>query len=163
MRIRVLSIPIYMVALLAVALPGSAIAQSGGPPGGWDDESVYGRRYDSSTVETVQGQVIEVGEFTGRRAPGRGVHLRLQTDRETIAVHLGPAYYVDFQEPKIEVGDRVTVTGSRIEYDGAPAILAATVEADAGILKLRDEMGVPRWSGGCDCGTTKAIEPPGRR
>ena len=67
------------------------------------------RNYDPKTVETVQGKVLST-EKTQQR--GRGVHLMLQTDEETIAVHLGPAWYIDKQTPKIETNDTITVTGS---------------------------------------------------
>ena len=44
---------------------------------------------------------------------GMGIHLTLQTDKETIPVHLGPDWFMKKQTPKIESGDKITVTGSR--------------------------------------------------
>ena len=76
---------------------------------------------------------------------GHGVHLMLQTDKETIAVHLGPSWYIDKQTPKIETNDTITVTGSRVTVDGKPAIIAAQVKKGNEILKLRDENGIPVW------------------
>ena len=70
----------------------------------------------------------------------------LQTDKETIAVHLGPAWYIDKQTPKIETNDTITVTGSRVTIDGKPAIIAAQVKKGNEVLKLRDENGIPAWS-----------------
>ena len=101
------------------------------------------RNYDPKTVETVQGKVLST-EKTQQR--GRGVHLMLQTDKETIAVHLGPAWYIDKQTPKIETNDTITVTGSRVTIDGKPAIIAAQVKKGNEVLKLRDENGIPAWS-----------------
>jgi hypothetical protein len=56
-----------------------------------------GRNYDPKTVETVQGQVISIETMTppqGKggmgRGAGMGIHLNLQTGKETIPVHLGP-------------------------------------------------------------------------
>ena len=69
----------------------------------------------------------------------------LQTDKETIAVHLGPSWYIDKQTPKIETNGTITVTGSRVTVDGKPAIIAAQVKKGNEILKLRDENGIPAW------------------
>jgi hypothetical protein len=102
------------------------------------------RNYDPKTVETVQGKVLSVEKMQQR---GRRVHLMLQTDKETIAVHLGPSWYIDKQTPKIEANDTVTVTGSRITVDGKPAIFAAQIKKGNDILKLRDDNGIPAWSG----------------
>ena len=103
------------------------------------------RNYDPKTVETVQGKVLSVEKMQQR---GRGVHLMLQTDKETIAVHLGPSWYIDQQTPKIETNDTITVTGSRVTVDGKPAIIAVQVKKGDEILKLRDENGIPVWRRG---------------
>ena len=103
------------------------------------------RNYNPKTVETVQGKVLSVEKMQQR---GRGVHLMLQTDKETIAVHLGPSWYIDQQTPKIETNDTITVTGSRVTVDGKPAIIAVQVKKGDEILKLRDENGIPVWRRG---------------
>ncbi|MGE5213065.1 MAG: DNA-binding protein [Nitrospirota bacterium] len=100
------------------------------------------RNYDPKTVETVEGKVLSVETMQQR---GRGVHLMLQTDKETVAVHLGPSWYIDKQTPKIETNDTITVTGSRITFDGKPAIIAAQVKKGNDVLNLRDENGIPLW------------------
>jgi hypothetical protein len=103
------------------------------------------RNYDPKTVETIQGKVLSVEKIQQR---GGGVHLMLQTDKETIAVHFGPSWYIDKQTPKIETNDTITVTGSRVTVDGKPAIIAAQVKKGNEILKLRDENGIPVWRRG---------------
>lgn len=101
--------------------------------------------YDPKTVETVEGKVLSV-EKTQQR--GHGIHLTLQTDKEAISVHLGPAWYIDKQTPKVEANDTITVTGSRVTFGGKPAIIAAQVKKGNDVLKLRDNNGIPAWSGG---------------
>jgi len=44
-------------------------------------------------------------------------------------------------------GDKVEVTGSRIMYQGKPAIIAAEVKKSDQVLKLRDAAGIPAWAG----------------
>ena len=103
------------------------------------------RNYDPKTVETIQGKVLSVEKMQQR---GGGVHLTLQTDKETISVHLGPSWYIDKQTPHIETNDTITVTGSHVTVDGKPAIIAAQVKKGNEILKLRDENGIPVWRRG---------------
>ena len=105
------------------------------------------RNYDPKTVETIQGKVLSVEKTAPAKNRGYGVHLMLQTDKETIPVHLGPASYIEKQTPRIEINDTVSVTGSRVTVDGKPAIIAAQVKKGNDILKLRGENGVPAWSG----------------
>lgn len=105
------------------------------------------RNYDPKTVETIQGKVLSVEKTAPAKNRGYGVHVMLQTDKETIPVHLGPAWYLEKQTPQIEANDTVSVTGSRVTVDGKPAIIAAQVKKGNDILKLRGENGVPAWSG----------------
>jgi hypothetical protein len=37
--------------------------------------------------------------------------------------------------------------GSRITYEGKPAIIAAEVKKGDEVLRLRDEKGIPVWAG----------------
>lgn len=102
------------------------------------------RNYDPKTVETVQGKVLSV-EKTPSKGRDYGVHLTLQTEKETISVHLGPGWYIDKQTPKIEANDTISVTGSRVTLGGKPAIIAAQLKKGNEVLKLRDENGIPAW------------------
>ena len=105
------------------------------------------RNYDPKTVETVTGKVLSLEKRASSGNRGYGVHLTLQTSKNTIAVHLGPAWYIEKKTPSIGVNDTVTVTGSRVAMDGRPVLIAAQVKKGNDILKLRNESGVPLWSG----------------
>lgn len=61
----------------------------------------------------------------------------------TISVHLGPAWFVENQELVIQPGDTLEATGSRVIFDGAPALIARTVAKGEEELVLRDEAGFP--------------------
>ena len=69
----------------------------------------------------------------------------LQTQKETIAVQLGPDWYIDKQTPRIEANDTITVTGSRVTMDGRSTIVAADVTKGNELLKLREDNGIPVW------------------
>jgi hypothetical protein len=115
--------------------------------GGWGMGMQYSRMYNPKTVETLSGEVVSVDQITPMRGMSYGVHMTLKTDKETISVHLGPVWYIANQDIKIEPKDKVEVKGSRITFEGNPAIIAAEIKKGNEILRLRDERGFPVWSG----------------
>ncbi|MFI5394336.1 MAG: DNA-binding protein [Candidatus Binatia bacterium] len=111
-----------------------------------------GGLYNPKTVETVSGEVVSVEEIHGKgwgggRGGGYGVHLILKSDQEEIAVHIGPSWYLDKHGLSIAPGNRIEVRGSRITFQGKPAIIAAEVKKGDQSLKLRDDDGLPAWRG----------------
>jgi hypothetical protein len=131
----------------SIVFATAAFAQSGSGRGGWVANSRYGRLYNPATIETVTGEVASVAKFTPARGMSPGIHLRLNTGHETISVHLGPAWFIDKQGFGIAPGDTLEVTGSRITFDGKPAIIAAELKKDGQVMMLRDRNGVPAWRG----------------
>jgi hypothetical protein len=115
--------------------------------GGWGPDGRYGRLYDVKTVETVSGRVTKVEEIVPHKRMGRGVHLFLETDTGSIAVHLGPAWFIERQDTTITTGDEVEVKGSRVTYEDKPVIIAAELRKGDQVLRLRDASGTPVWSG----------------
>lgn len=117
----------------------------------WGIGSQYGKMYDTKTVETISGEVVNIDKFTPMKGMRYGVHLMVKADKETISVHLGPGWYIENQDIKIVPKDKVEIRGSRIGFDGTPAIIAAEVKKGGEVLKLRDENGFPlwMWSGCC--------------
>jgi|UniRef100_A0A7C3SJF7 hypothetical protein len=136
-----------LLGLVALVWAGAAMAQPRRGWGGWGPGERYGRMYNPATVETLSGEVTKVERFTPGRGMGYGVHLTLKTATETISVHLGPSWYVEQQGLTFAAGDKLEVTGSRITYQGKPAIIAAEVKKGDKVLKLRDAQGVPVWAG----------------
>jgi hypothetical protein len=63
-------------------------------------------------------------------------------------VHVGPTSYVAESGFIFLAGDQVEVTGSKINVDGADAILAREIKKDGKVLTLRDRQGIPGWSRG---------------
>ena len=115
--------------------------------GGWGMGSKYGRMYDLKTVETITAAVTDVERITPLKGMSYGIHLTVKTEQETISVHLGPAWYIENQDVTIERDDGVVILGSRIDFEGKPAIIAVEVKKGDQTLILRDESGFPVWSG----------------
>lgn len=136
--------------ILGLCMGGEAMAQRGimwKGAGGWQPGTSYARLYDPKTVETIRGEVVRVNRMTPLRGMRYGIHLDVKTDKATISVHLGPAWYIENQNVKIAPKDEVEIKGSRITFDGKPAIIAAQVKKGDEVLTLRDADGYPVWSG----------------
>lgn len=143
---RSIVISVALIAVLSVFLSGVSFAQGGKGGGGWGPGTSYNRMYNPQTVESLSGEVEKVDLFTPRRGMSQGVHIILKTDKGSIPVHLGPSWYIDKQSVKLQPGDKVQITGSRITFNNKPAIIAAGVKKGDQTLNLRDENGVPAWS-----------------
>lgn len=149
-EMKKLGILITVIALLSFLLATETLAQKGmrwRGGGGWGPGGQYGRMYDPKTVETLAGEVASVDEIRPASGMTYGVHLTLKTEKETISIHLGPGWYIENQDVKIEPKDKIEVKGSRITFEGKPAIIAAEVKKGDEVLTLRDENGFPVWSG----------------
>ena len=140
---------VTILGISSLLLTTDALAQGfrwrGG--GGWGAGGQYGRLYDQKTVETVSGTVTSIEQMTPFKGMGPGVHLTLKTDKESISVHVGPAWYIERQDIKIAAGDQIEVKGSRITYQGKPAVIAAEVHKGNEVLLLRDANRIPMWAG----------------
>ncbi len=140
-------------AALLLLLPATVLFAQRGPgmmwrgSGGWGPGSPYSKMYDPKSVETISGEVTSISRMTPRKGMSAGIHMNVKTDKETVSVHLGPSWYLENQDLKIEPKDKVEVKGSRITFEGKPAIIAAEVRKGDEVLRLRDDAGFPVWSG----------------
>lgn len=82
--------------------------------------------------------------------PGYGmsdrVWLGLQTDKHMILVILGPTWFNNVRNFKVEPKDRLEVKGSMIHGLEEPLFIATEVKKGDRVLKLRDEFGYPVWA-----------------
>jgi hypothetical protein len=140
-----------IVSVLFLMIAANSFAQQGAEwrgSGGWGMGGQYTRLYDVKTVETISGEILSVDKFNPQKGMSSGIHLKVKTDKETISVHLGPAWYIEKQDVKLSPKDKIEVKGSRITFKGKPAIIAAEVKKGDEILTLRDANGVNMWSRG---------------
>ncbi len=115
--------------------------------GGWGMDTPYQRIYNPATVETVSGTVESISKITPFKGMRYGIHISLKTEKESISVHLGPGWYIESLDIKIEKGDKLEVKGSRVKVADKEAIIAAEIKKGDDILILRDGAGVPVWAG----------------
>jgi hypothetical protein len=146
-RNSIISAVVAASLLVIVSFASAASWKGWQGSGGWGTGSSYQRMYNPATVETVSGVVASVDKITPMKGMYSGIHLLLKMDKETIAIHLGPEWYIERQDVKLEKGDKIEVKGSRITFEGKPAIIAAECKKDDSVLILRDSAGVPVWAG----------------
>lgn len=105
------------------------------------------RNYDPKTETTVKGTIGEVQQQTGMNG-SRGTHLILKTDSETLTIHVGPSSFIAKKNFSFTKGDAIEVSGSKIDVNGKPVILAREITKNEKTLVLRNAQGIPEWSGG---------------
>ena len=141
---------VAMIAIVGLSIASESFAQRGmmwKGSGGWGMGTPYGKMYNPKTVETISAEVISIDKITPMKGMSYGLHMTVKTDKETISVHMGPGWFIENQDVKIEPKDKVEIKGSRVTFDGKPAIIASEVKKGEEVLKLRDENGFPVWSG----------------
>jgi hypothetical protein len=143
-KIVTLIVSVLMLSFASDALPQRGAMRGGG---GWGPGTPYAKMYNPQTVHTISGVVLSVDKITPMRGMSYGVDLMVRTDKETISVHLGPAWYIENQDLGIAPKDVLEVKGSRIMFEGKATLIAAEVRKGDEVLTLRDANGFPAWSG----------------
>jgi hypothetical protein len=92
--------------------------------------------------------VDSVSVVPARGGRGGGLHVSLKTEGAVMEVHLGPTWFLQRDGWELVKGDAVEVTGSVVDVDGATFLIAREVKKGPKALRLRDDQGIPAWSGG---------------
>jgi hypothetical protein len=136
------TIMVFLAIAISLALACPVLAQPG-PGGGMGMGGGMGPSlYNPQTVTTVTGSVEKVEELSMGHGGGMGMMFRdilLKTDKGSVMVYLGPAWYLDQQKFAAKVGDKLEVTGSQVTLNNQPAIIARDLKVNNKILKLRDD------------------------
>jgi len=146
-RKNIISVIVAVSLLLTVSIVFAGPWNGWRGSGGWGMGSQYNRMYNPATVETLSGAVETVDKVMPMKGMHSGVHVVLKTDKETISVQLGPEWYIERLDTKIQKGDTIEIKGSRVTFAGKPAIIAAEVKKGDSTLVLRDSAGIPAWAG----------------
>ena len=140
-----------VLSIVTLGLTAESFAQRGNMKwqgsGGWGPGTPYNRIYDPAKVETISGTVESVDTAVPMKGMYKAVVLTVKTEKETIAVHLGPEWYIGRLDAKIAKGDTIEVKGSRVTFADKPAIIAAEIKKGDQTLVLRDSAGIPVWAG----------------
>jgi hypothetical protein len=107
--------------------------------------------YDVKTETTITGTVESVENITGAGGRGRrgmgGTHLALKTEKDSVAVHVGPTAYLAEKKITLGKGDRLEILGSRVTIDNETFLIARQIKKGDNTWMLRDASGRAAWSG----------------
>ena len=104
--------------------------------------------YDPDTVTTLHGTVGAVTVVPSRGGQQGGTHVTLVSDGQPTEVVLGPTWFLKGEAVDIVKGDSIEVTGSLLDQAGETFLVARELKKGQKVMTLRDERGVPAWSGG---------------
>jgi DNA/RNA endonuclease YhcR with UshA esterase domain len=142
MKVPNLSRIVALIPAVLLLVDSAAFAQQGGR-----GRSAQAPRYDPSTEITLKGTIEEVKQVS-RSGAWTGTHLTLKADQGTFDVHVGPTTYLAKNQMTFAKGDNIEVTGAKVKYGGADAVLAREVKKGDKTLTLRNAAGIPQWSRG---------------
>ena len=129
-----------ILTMLLLAGAGSVISQEKNTP----PQNAY--TYDLSAQHTVSGSVIGGRDFQCPVSGTLGSHITVKTETGTvIEVHLAPASFIKQYEILIRKDDNITVVGSRIMFEGKPALIAKSIVIGRDTYNFRDPKGRPLW------------------
>jgi hypothetical protein len=145
------------VTLMLTGAASLAGAQTAGGKGA-------GKLYNPQTVEVLSGTIEKMERRQMRRGTHEMLGFVLKTDKESVMVLLGPSRLIDKLAYKPQVGDQVTVKGSRVTRQSRTMIIAAEVRKGDQVMVLRDASGKPvmpppRRLGGPGAGTGPTRQP----
>lgn len=101
--------------------------------------------YDQAKQQTARGWVVETKDFQCPVSGTMGSHITVKTETGNIEVHLAPASFMKQYAINIRKDDNVTIIGSRIMFDGKPALVAKSVAIGRETYNFRDPSGKPLW------------------
>jgi len=103
-------------------------------------------KYNTATESVFRGVVQEVRDRECPVSGGLGSHLILKLDNgSTIEVHLASSKFVKIYDLTFKVGDRIEVTGSKVQFEGVDTIFAREVKRGDDVFVFRDKDGKPVW------------------
>lgn len=114
---------------------------------GWGANSPYNRMFNAGAVQTYRGTISDLSSTEPMDGMSDAATMTIKSDRgEDLVVHLGPKWFVENQENQFQDNQQVEVTGSRVDLNGKPVILAVEVKRGTDMLRLRDREGRPYWA-----------------
>ena len=136
---RLWSIVVLVLALCAPAT--SSFAAQGQAKG----KGTSVPKYDAAAEMKFKGVVEEVKDRECPISGGMGSHFTIKVDGTLMEVHIAPTKFVKSYEVAFQKGDTVEITGTKVVFEGADAILAREIKRGNDDFVFRDPQGKPIW------------------
>ena len=134
MRFQLWSKVLFAASMLSLTM-AVALAQSA---------AKTGPKYDAASEAKIKGVVEDVREVPGTLEE---TNLVVKTDSKTVLVYVGPAAFLKEIETSFNKGDQVEVIGAKTPNPAEEEILAREITVGTNTFTLRDDKGIPIWSG----------------
>jgi len=103
-------------------------------------------KFDVQNQETFTATVQEVKDYHCPISGSLGTHLVLKAaNGGNYEAHLAPAAYLKEFGMIFKQSDAVTVTGTKVTFDGKPAVIVRQIKVKNETYLFRDEKGRPLW------------------
>lgn len=129
------------VKLVPVDAPASA--------SGWSPRGTILGAIDPASSKTLSGKVIDITQVSFERGvrPARALRIKPTADGSAEeVVLLGPAWYMENQQPICQNGDTVTIEAVQTKIDGSTHWLARSITGKGPKVILIDKNNNPAWS-----------------
>ncbi len=103
-----------------------------------------GPKYDLTSEVKIKGVVDDIREVPGAF---EGTQLVVKTDTGTVVVHLAPGEFLKEIDSSFKKGDEVQVVGAKAPNTDGTEILAREITVGTNTTTLRDDKGIPVWTG----------------
>ncbi|MCA9792104.1 MAG: hypothetical protein KC910_09930 [Candidatus Eremiobacteraeota bacterium] len=115
---------------------------------GWEKDSRYNQLFNPATVKTLTGRILSVDRQAHLQAGmAPAVVAVLETEQGPVTVHVAPSWFAKYYRPQwnLQPGDEVEVTGSLVEFEGQPVLMASRGRKGDLSMVIRDQAGTPVW------------------
>lgn len=103
-----------------------------------------GPKYDAANQIKIKGVIEDVKDTPGDSS---GTYLTVKTDTGTVIVYVAPAEFLKEIDTSFNKGDQIEVLGAKNTGPEGEEVLAKELTVGSNTTTLRDESGVPVWSG----------------
>jgi hypothetical protein len=110
----------------------------------WDRSSPIGKAYSSTETVKVTGTVSKVST-QDVRGMGQATVVTVDAPGGAQTIVLGPSWFLDRQDFRLNAGDKVTVNAVSTDVDGRKTLLATDLDGPSGRVVLKGQGGEPRW------------------
>ncbi len=116
---------------------------------GWERGSSYNKLFDSKTVTTIEGNIVDIHRELRLRpgmSPAFAVDVKTK-DGKVVTAHVGPQWFASFFRERWnpQFNDQVTITGSMVEFEGKPIMMVVSGKKGNLQMAVRNKHGVPVW------------------
>ncbi len=114
---------------------------------GWGLAGRYEQYFNKYNLQTFTGKITTIDTLAPFRDMSYGVQMTIEKDNRQHTIHLGPGWYIIYQDMGLTVGNEVEVRGCETSIEGKKVVMASYVKqlSKGRILRLRDEEGIPYW------------------